>query len=65
MFDYDIKRFKEAGLSDAFWNNSLVTKLNTSVASSPYFNVFLMAQIKMGNKGFLSEQINDRPNKTT
>ena len=68
-FDYDIKRFQtndpvellehtEAGeLSDAFWNNILVTKLNTSVASSPMFHVFLMAQVKMGDYGFLSEQI--------
>ena len=68
-FDYDIKRFHandpmeflehtEAGeLSDAFWNNILVTKLNTSVASSPMFHVFLMAQVKMGDCGFLSEQI--------
>jgi hypothetical protein len=46
----------EAGeLSDAFWNNILVTKLNTSVASSPMFYVFLMAQVKMGDYGFLSE----------
>lgn len=70
MFEYDIKRFKEAEdpmsyvmhteegeLSDAFWNNILVTRLNTSASSSPYFNAFLMAQIKMGDKGFLSEQI--------
>ena len=68
-FDYDIKRFQsndpmeylehtEAGeLSDAFWNNILITKLNTSVASSPMFHVFLMAQVKMGDCGFLSEQI--------
>ena len=68
-FDYDIKRFQannpidflehtEAGeLSDAFWNNILVTKLDTSVASSPMFHVFLMAQVKMGDYGFLSEQI--------
>ena len=68
-FDYDIKRFQandpmeylehtESGeLSDAFWNNILVTKLNTSVASSPMFHVFLMAQVKMGDYGFLSEQI--------
>lgn len=68
-FDYDIKRFQannpmeflehtEAGeLSDAFWNNILVTKLNTSVASSPMFHVFLMSQVKMGDCGFLSEQI--------
>lgn len=69
MFDYDIKRFDsndvlgvlehiEAGeLSDAFWNNILLTKLETSVASSPMFNVFLMAQVKMGDKGFLSDHI--------
>ena len=68
-FDYDIKRFQsnapmdflehiEAGeLSDAFWNNILVSKLETSVASSPMFHVFLMAQVKMGDYGFLSEQI--------
>ena len=68
-FDYDIKRFQsnepmellknteEGELSDAFWNNILVTKLNTSVASSPMFHVFLMAQVKMGDYGFLSEQI--------
>lgn len=70
MFDYDIKRFMsydnpmdflvqtETGeLSEAFWNNVLVMKLNTSVASSPFFNVFLMAQVKASDKGFLSEQI--------
>lgn len=69
MFDYDIKRFQsgdpmeylkhteEGELSDAFWNNILVTKLNTSVASSPMFHVFLMAQVKRGDCGFLSEQI--------
>lgn len=68
-FDYDIKRFTEqdpvkfvsnteAGeLSDAFWDNILVTRLDTSVASSPYFLVYLMAQIKRGARGFLSKQI--------
>lgn len=70
MFDFDIKRFiaeenpttyleqMEAGdLSDAFWNNVLPMRLNTPVASSPFFNVFLMAQVKNGDRGFLSEQI--------
>ena len=67
--DYDIKRFTEqdpemflknteAGeLSDAFWNTVLVQRLDTSVASSPYFLVFLMAQIKSNARGFLSKQI--------
>lgn len=69
-FDYDIKRFMsfenpldyveqfEAGaLSDAFWEHALVEHLNTSVASSPYYNVYLMAQVKAHDKGFLSDQI--------
>ena len=69
-FDYDIKRFfaaedpmeyltiTEAGeLSDAFWTVNLVQRLNTSVASSPYFNMFLVAQVKNHDKGFLSAQI--------
>ena len=70
MFDYDIKRFStfddpmdylkqiEAGdLSDAFWSVNLIQHLNTSVASSPYFNMFLIAQVKAHDKGFLSTQI--------
>lgn len=68
-FDYDIKHFNsneplkylaeiESGeLSDAFWNNSLITKLTTPVSSSPMFKVFLMAQVKAGDLGFLSEHI--------
>ena len=67
--DYDIKRFTEqdpmqflinteAGeLSDAFWDTMLVQRLDTSVSSSPYFLVFLMAQVKRGARGFLSSQI--------
>ena len=70
MFDYDVRRFdqaedvekyvknvEEGELSDAFWNNILVTRLNTSVASSPFFNLYLMAQIKNGDKGFLSKEV--------
>ncbi len=67
--DYDIKRFTEqdpvqfvktteAGeLSDAFWNTVLIQRLDTSVASSPYFLVYLMAQVKRNARGFLSKQI--------
>ena len=67
--DYDIKRFTEQDpatflkntetgeLSDAFWNTVLVQRLDTSVASSPYFLVFLMAQVKRQARGFLSKQI--------
>ena len=69
-FDYDIKRFMtidnpldyveqyEAGaLSEAFWEHTLVDRLDTSVSSSPYYNAYLMAQVAEHDKGFLSEQI--------
>ena len=70
MFDYDIKRFysfddpmdylkqrEEGDLSDAFWKVNLIQHLNTSVASSPYFNMYLVAQVKAHDKGFLSSHI--------
>jgi hypothetical protein len=68
-FDFDIKRssnggfpnyFKEvqeAELSDAFWDSGLVQNLDTSVASSPFFHVYLAAQVKKNDKGFLSKEI--------
>ncbi len=72
MFDYDVKRFDTSNpqeylkqielgqLSDAYWQYTLPERLNTAVSSSPYFKVFLMAQVKMEDKGFLSEQIKIR-----
>ncbi|WP_234110811.1 DUF262 domain-containing protein [Chryseobacterium sp. R2A-55] len=69
FFDFDIKQIsqkpfdeylkeKEDGeLSDAFWNASLVQSLDSSVASSPYFNVFLASQVKANDKGFLSRDV--------
>ncbi len=69
FFDYDIKQIhnrpfdeylkeKEEGeLSEAFWNASLIQSLDTSVASSPYFNVFLASQVKANDKGFLSKDV--------
>lgn len=69
MFDFDIKQIenktfdqylqeKEDGeLSDAFWNVNLVQRLDTSVASSPFFNVFLASQVKNNDRGFLSKEI--------
>lgn len=68
-FDFDIKAIssrpfseflqsiEEAQLSDAFWDSSLVQSLDTSVSSSPYFNVFLASQVKANDKGFLSRDI--------
>jgi len=69
QFDFDIKnisnrRFEDflkdvetAELSDAFWDFSLVQSLKSPVSNSPYFNVFLAAQVKSNNKGFLSRDI--------
>jgi hypothetical protein len=68
-FDYDIRQISSrpfedilrereaAELSDAFWGASLPQSLETSVASSPYFLVFLAAQVKANDKGFLSKDI--------
>jgi len=69
FFDYDIKQIaerpfdeylkeKEEGeLSDAIWNAALPQSLDTSVASSPYFHVFLASQVKANDKGFLSKNV--------
>jgi hypothetical protein len=69
-FDYDVKRINEIGitkyiedveaaeLSDAFWEAGLPQQMNTSVASSPYFNVYLASQVYAKDKGFLSRDIN-------
>ncbi|WP_262250196.1 GmrSD restriction endonuclease domain-containing protein [Parapedobacter soli] len=68
-FEFDIKQIsqkpfgdylkeKEQGeLSDAFWNASLPQSLDTSVASSPYFHVFLASQVKANDRGFLSRVV--------
>ncbi|MBN2280815.1 MAG: DUF262 domain-containing protein [Candidatus Marinimicrobia bacterium] len=71
-FDYDIKRIDDTGvenylkdvedadLSDAFWNAGLPQQMNTSVASSPYFKVYLASQVHDNDKGFLSKEITVR-----
>lgn len=68
-FDFDIKQLNEkpfeqflkevedGELSDAFWNVLLPQRLDTSVASSPYFHVYLASQSKLKDRGFLSSDI--------
>ena len=56
-FDEYLKEKEEGELSEAFWNASLPQSLDTSVASSPYFNVFLASQVKTNDKGFLSKDV--------
>lgn len=68
-FDEDIRRIDELGftkyfdnvesaeMSEVRWNSALPQQLNSSVASSPLFKIFLAAQVKLGDKGFLSKDI--------
>lgn len=56
-FDEYLKEKEEGELSDAFWNAALPQSLDTSVASSPYFHVFLAAQVKANDRGFLSKDV--------
>ena len=68
-FDFDIKRINSIGieaylndiesakLSQAFWEAALPQYFNTSVASSPHFNVYLASQVFNNDKGFLSKDI--------
>jgi hypothetical protein len=72
MFDFDIKRIDEMGaeqylsniqealLSNAFWDAGLPQEMNTSVASSPFFKVYLASQVHANDKGFLSKDITVR-----
>lgn len=47
-------------LSDAFWETTLPQQMNTSSANSPFMNTFKAAQVKLGDKGFLSHDITVR-----
>ena len=55
--DSYLDTLERAELSDAFWSVGLPQQMDTSVASSPYFNVFLASQVKANDKGFLSSDI--------
>ena len=51
---------ERAELSDAFWDVGLPQQMDTPVASSPYFNVYLASQVKGNDKGFLSRDLTVR-----
>ena len=65
IMDADIRKIRERGfplflsevedasLSDSFWEIGLVQNLETSAVNSPYFNVFLAAQIHNGDNSLL------------
>ncbi|MCW5771000.1 MAG: DUF262 domain-containing protein [Rhodospirillaceae bacterium] len=69
QFEQDIRSIRERGtaalladiergqLSEAFWSVTLPKSLETSVASSPYWGLFVASQVKGGDKGFLSRDV--------
>jgi len=68
-FDVDIRQIRARGLvsyTDAvlenelpqsFWTGMLPQLLDTSSSNSPYFLAYKAAQVKLGDKGFLSRDI--------
>lgn len=71
-FDLDIRQIEasglvahasaviEAELSEGFWTGLLPQQMDTSSSSSPYFHSYRAAQVKLGDKGFLSRDITVR-----
>ncbi len=70
QFDYDLKRMagvdfgeylssiESATLTEGYWKVALPEQhMDSSVRSSPYFQVFLASQVKARDKGFLSRDI--------
>ncbi len=67
--DYDIRQIEGVGLvafceaviaselSENFWSNLLPIELDTASSTSPFFLAYKAAQVKMGDKGFLSRDI--------
>jgi hypothetical protein len=68
-FDFDIRQVEAHGLvayansvietelPDSFWTGMLPQLMDTSSAQSPYFLCYKAAQVKLGDKGFLSSDI--------
>lgn len=68
-FDFDIRQVETRGLAsyaesvienelpESFWTGMLPQLMDTSSGKSPYFLAYLAAQVKLGDKGFLSRDI--------
>ncbi len=68
-FDFDIRQVEARGLGPytaavlenelpaSFWTGMLPQLMDTSSAQSPYFLAYQAAQVKLGDKGFLSRDI--------
>lgn len=56
VFKY-LEEIEKGELSSSFWESVLPRQLESSIITVPSFNVFLAAQVKDNNKGFLSTDI--------
>ena len=68
-FDFDIRQIEAQGLAryteavietelpESFWTGMLPQLMDTSSSQSPYFLSYQAAQVKLGDKGFLSRDI--------
>jgi hypothetical protein len=68
-FDFDIRQVEarglvayaesvvEAELPESFWTGMLPQLMDTSSGQSPYFLAYKAAQVKLGDRGFLSRDI--------
>ncbi len=68
-FDFDIRQVEARGLADytnavietelpeSYWTGMLPQLMDTSSSNSPYFLAYQAAQVKLGDKGFLSRDI--------
>ena len=68
-FDFDIRQIEANGLAgyatsvienelaESFWTGMLPQLMDTSSSISPYFLCYKAAQVKLGDKGFLSRDI--------
>ncbi len=68
-FDFDIRQVEARGLlvyteaviaaelPESFWTGMLPQLMDTSSAQSPYFLAYQAAQVKLGDRGFLSRDI--------
>lgn len=68
-FDFDIRQIEARGLTafteavivnefpETYWTGMLPQLMDTSSIKSPYFLAYKAAQVKMGDKGFLSRDI--------
>jgi hypothetical protein len=71
-FDFDIRQIESRGLMsyitavieselpDSYWTGMLPQIMDTSSSISPYFLAYKAAQVKLGDKGFLSRDITVR-----